>query len=148
MGSLYDSFPDALKKEFSERKLEIGSVLLIQDHIAGKEKFHIIVGFDGAKISTATVRINSEKNRNVFKGYLENLCVTIKEDNYEFLDHNSIVDCSKVVEWETQNLSKILIQKPDTFKGNLTERDLGIIRSILATARTIEPKRRKKFGLV
>ena len=148
MGNLYDFFPDLLKQDFSERNLQVGSVLLIYDSVAKKDKFHIIVGFDHNKISTASVRINSEKNANVFRtSYLETLCVTIKNSNYDFLDHNSFVDCSKVVEWETKVLGNLLKDDPDILKGNLEEKDLDSIRSVLSTARTIEPKKRKKYGL-
>lgn len=145
---LADYFPESIKQDFSDRNLIIGSVFRIYDEHAKKYKFHIIVGFDKTSISTASVRINSKKNKNVFRtDYLRTLCVTIKVDVYDFLDHDSIVDCTKVIEWETKTLKSLLTSDPEIHKGNLSQKDVDNVRSILATARTIEPKKRKKFGL-
>lgn len=148
MNSLADSFPESFKKSFLNRNFTLGSVIKIYDHWVEKYKIHIIVGFDNKKIFTATVRINSKKNINVFRtSYLKNLCHSLKKDKYEFLRWDSFVDCSKLIEWNTSELIDILIENPKSFKGNIQEKELDTIRSILATARTIEPKKRKKYGL-
>lgn len=148
MTGLSDSFPDSFKKDFSERNLSLGAVLKFHDTNAGKEKIHIIVGFNSTKILTATVRINSEINHNVFRTpYLEKLCYHIKKKNYSFLSWDSIVDCSQLLEWPTEKLKNNLAETPEILQGNIDEKEFDTIRSILATARTIEPKKRKKFGL-
>lgn len=148
MVNLADFFPDSIKQDFSDRNFQIGSVIKIYDEFAEKYKFHIIVGFDKTRISTASVRINSEKNKNVFRtDYLKTLCVTLKVDVYDFLNHDSIIDCTKVIEWETNRLKSLLSADPEIHKGNLSQKDVDNVRSILATAKTIEPKKRKKFGL-
>jgi hypothetical protein len=148
MKNLADSFPESFRKGFSERNLILGSVIKIYDPWAEKYKIHIIVGFDKEKILTATVRINSEKNINVFSSpYLKNLCHTLRKKQNIFLKWDSFVDCSKLLEWETSELLDILIEKPGILQGNIEEKELDIIRSVLATARTIEPKKKKKYGL-
>jgi hypothetical protein len=148
MNSLADSFPESFRKDFSERNLTLGSVIRIYDRWAEKYKIHIIVGFDKEKILTATVRINSEKNINVFRTpYLKNLCHSLRKAHYKFLRRDSFVDCSKLLEWDTSELLNILSEKPGILKGTIEEKEFDTIRSILATAKTIEPKKRKRYRL-
>jgi hypothetical protein len=101
MSDLADFFPDSFKKDFTDRIFNLGSVIKIFDSEANKEKWHVIVGFDDNKIYTATVRINSAENPNVFRtSYLKTLCYHLSKANNNFLEWDSIVDCSKLVEWE------------------------------------------------
>jgi len=44
-------------------------------------------------------------------------------------------------------LRSFITENPSAFKGTINEMEFDTIRSILATARTIEPKRKKKYRL-
>lgn len=148
MGNLGDFFPDSFLEEFSDKNLTLGSVLKIYDPDAKKDKYHIIVGFNETEMITASVRINSEVNLNVFRTpYLKSLCHLIKKEKYSFLKHDSVVDCSNLKEWPNHVLKARLMSNPGSLEGNIEEREFDTIRSILSTARTIPPKKRKKYGL-
>ena len=147
--SLADSFPESLRKEFSDRNVELGSVIKLYDQEADKEKWHILVGFNSDSISTVSVRINSEKNLNVFNTeFLRYLCHHIKKEKNNFLDHDSYVDCSKLIEWKTEKITSFVTVDPGVVIGRMEEIELDTIRSIIAGARTIEPKQKKKYGLI
>ena len=143
-----DFFPESFLEEFSENYLTLGSVIKIYDPEAEKDKYHIIVGFNESELITASVRINSEVNSNVFRNpYLRSLCHLIKQEKYSFLKHDSFIDCSNLKEWPDHILKARLKNYPGSHEGNIEEKEFDTIRSILSTARTIPPKKRKKYGL-
>lgn len=149
MTFLANSFPESFRREFSLRNLKLGSVIKTFDKAAKKEKWHIVIGFDDESISTATVRINSEKNENVFRtDYLKSLCHSLKKEKVSFLDWDSFVDCSHITEWQTNVFQEIIKENPACLLGKIDQIELDAIRSILATARTIEKKKKRKYHLI
>lgn len=149
MSPLADSFPDHHKKEFSERNLRPATVIKLFDPRAKKEKWHIIIGFNEDKIITATVRINSLKNKNVFRTpQLNKLCHHIKLENNPFLEWDSFVDCSFIIEWRSEELLKIIAKHPGCVKGSMNDREFDSVRSIISIAETISSKQKRKFGII
>ncbi|MBI9056823.1 MAG: hypothetical protein JEZ01_03525 [Labilibaculum sp.] len=148
MGALGDLIPKNTRIKLAENILFLGSVVSIYDEDAKKIKRHIIVGFDNGKIATATVRINSKKNPNFYRNYNEQkLCYFIKSKGNKFLEWDSTVDCSDLIEWPTENLKEILLEESSTFMGQVEDRELDTIRSVIADADTIPPKKKKKYKL-
>ncbi|MGE4587875.1 MAG: hypothetical protein AB7D05_11085 [Mangrovibacterium sp.] len=148
MDSLGDAFPDSFKKSYAETSVTWGSVIALYDGEAEKLKYHVIVGFDDNKILAATVRINSEINRNFYnRPELVDLCHPISSDKIDFLDHDSFVACDKIIEWERQAIVDLVNNDPKVVLGQLEIGELEIIQYKISTAVTISAKRKKKYGL-
>lgn len=148
MDSLGDAFPDSLKKSYAETSVICGSVIALYDGEAEKLKYHVIVGFDDDKIIAATVRINSEINRNFYnRPELVDLCHSISSDKIDFLDHDSFVACDKIIEWDRQAIVDLVNNDPKVVLGQLEIGELEIIQYKISTAVTISAKRKKKYGL-
>lgn len=148
MDALGDLIPKELRSKLAENVLILGSVISVYDEDADKIKRHIIIGFNDGKIATATVRINSKKNPNFYRKYYEQkLCYFIKAKGNDFLDWDSTVDCSDLIEWSTENLNEVLQQKSSQFMGQVQEKELDTIRSVIGDADTISPKKKKKYKL-
>lgn len=148
MASLGDSFPSNFKRAYSESSVACGTVILLDDIEAGKKKYHMIVGFDDDKMLVASVRINSEMNTNFYnRPELVELCHELSAEEIEFLDHDSLVACDKLSEWNKPVLVELINANPNYLLGRVALDTLEIIQYKISTAYTISPKIKKKFGL-
>lgn len=148
MASLGDSFPDSFKDSMAERSIKDGSVISLFDPVAQKLKRHVIVGFDHGRILTATVRINSEINTNVYRTeYLQSFCYPVKSESVDFLDHDSFVACDNIMEWRVESLQDLVAKDPQIVLGEFDEADLEVVKIIVATSKTITPKQKKRYDL-
>lgn len=148
MASLGDSFPDSFKNTMAEQSIKAGSVISLFDHVAGKIKRHLIIGVDNGRILSATVRINSEINTNVYRTeFLKSFCYEVKADDNEFLDHDSFIACDNIMEWRVEKLQDLIAKDPQIVLGEFDEADLEVVKIIIATSKTITPKQRKRYDL-
>jgi hypothetical protein len=145
--SLSGAFPETLKKDFAERNIGIGSVIKIYDSVAGKEKWHLIAGVSDDKIMMASVRINSELNENYASGARRRYYWLIKKEDNAFLEHDSYVDCSKLIISKKEDFVNCVTKNPDTRKGDVQKDKLDNIRATIADCPEITPKLKKQFGL-
>jgi hypothetical protein len=116
-----------------------------------KEKCFIVVGANLSSISLATCYINSKINTNVLNTpELVQLQVVLSANNYDFLSHDSFVDCSQLNEVA---YSTILDKLSDTewrkeiIVGQINETDLSIILDTIRNADTTDPIFLEKYNI-
>lgn len=149
MAKIGDSFPESLSEMLASHNLSLGSVLKIhvKDTKPPKTKRFIIVGICPDKISVASIYINSKLNVRVFNTKeLRDLTITLSADKREYLDRQSVVDCSFIHEKSYDNLLKSLKQSPTINIGTVNEIDMELILNKIKTAKTISPALSKKYN--
>ena len=149
MTSLGNFFPDDLKDEFSRRNVKVGSILRlkVKDTIPPKIKIFIIIGQTIEGFSLATLYVNTDINFNInFSQELIDLQIPISKDKYNFLNHNSFVDCSKLIIKERIEIEKILSQRPEAFVDDLSKEQIKYFREVVRNSITIKGKIKKRFG--
>lgn len=148
MTSLGDCFPEHLRNDFAERKLEPGAVIRIPDTEAGKFKWHIILGLDHDKVMVGAVRINTDKNRNVFRTpELESFLYPLLKSKNPFLDHDSFVDCWSLLELPMHNYKKRLVRNPDSLLGVVNSDDYDVICSLISRSDNVTGNQLKKYHI-
>ena len=149
MTSLGDCFPEHLKKQFAERKIIPGAVIKIPDNEVGKYKWHIIIGVDQNKVMIGSVRINTEKNRNVFRTpELESYLYPIYKANNPFLDHDSFVDCWTLIELPIVSYMQRIIDNPNALLGFIRSEDYDVICGLIAQSDNISSNQLKKYNIM
>lgn len=150
MATLGDAFPDSFKEGFSDRSLKAGSILRlhVKDTTPPKIKIFIIIGEDEDSISLACLYINSDINyRMNFSQELIALQMPLKSKDFDWLHHDSFLDCSKIHPQKKSEIRKILQNRPDAYIGDLDEENFNIILETVKSSTTIKGKVKKKFGL-
>jgi hypothetical protein len=151
MTDLSDLFPQSFRDDFAERNIQIGSVIrvFVKDTTPPKVKYFIVIGFSDDKVLLGTVFINSAINQNVFNTeYLNGLNIPLDAQVYDFIDHNSFVDCSDIRERSVVEIKNLLSNDPECSKGVVSEETMKIILSTLANATTISLYKKIKFGVL
>lgn len=149
MANLGEFFPGDLKDEFSRRNVKVGSVLRLKVHdtFPPKIKVFIIIGQTIDGFSLATLYVNSNVNINInFSKELANLQIPISIKEYNFLDHDSFVDCSKLMMKDRAEIEQIISNRPEAFVDDLSEDQIKYFREIIRKSTTIKGKLKKKFG--
>lgn len=135
----------------AQKTIEVGSVYRIKlDRTSGitpkygddtRNKFFIILGFDGQGNVYGGVIINSTINANI-PPVLKALHLPIKVSKYNFLEYDSFVDCSSL---KTTPLSGFLRWK---YLGKMDESDVETIIEVLKTSPRIDLGRLTDFGII
>ena len=151
MTDLSDLFPQSFRDDFAERNIQVGSVIrvFVKDTTPPKIKRFIVIGFSNDKVLLGTVFINSEINQNVFNTeYLKGLNIPLDSQIYDFVDHNSFVNCSDIQERSVVEIKNLLSNDPECSKGVVSEETMKIISTTLANASTISLNKKRKFGIL
>lgn len=147
--SLADFFPDSIKEDFAERKIDIGKALFIEipEFQISYKKYWIIVAINNSRKYIAGVIINTEINTNVAHNeYLRSQHILIKQSDHSFLDYDSYVDCSKLQKRPYQDVYKAIVKNPKIVVGNVTDEMLRQIHLKITYNETISEKEKKEFG--
>jgi len=147
---LSENFPDDIKETAAKAKLMPGTVLRakVQDTNPPKEKIFVIVGINSDSTILATVYINSEINPNIFKSdKLKSLHHRLSKTGRSYLDHDSFIDCSKVVQKNLEEVKNLIVSNPLVVVGVLSTTDLLMVTSAIQNAFTIDERIKRKFGL-
>lgn len=111
-----------------------------------KDKICILLGVDEENNQLGLLLINSSppswKQNDNYKGsqYL------IQSTNYNYLDHDSYVDCTKI--WDSRKYYEIFKECCENkleFLGEINKRDLINIENILNISKFVSPKLKKRF---
>lgn len=151
MTDLSDLFPQSFRDDFAERNIQVGSVIrvFVRDTTPPKIKRFIVIGFSNDKVLLGTVFINSEINQNVFNTeYLKGLNIPLDAQIYDFIDHDSFVDCSNIRERSVVEIKHLLSNDIECSKGVVSKETMKTILATLANASTIPPNKKKKFGIL
>ncbi len=151
MTDLSDLFPQSFRDDFADRNIQVGSVIrvFVKDTTPPKIKYFIVIGFSEHKVLLGTVFINSSINQNIFHNeYLKGLNVPLDSQMYDFIDHNSFVDCSDIRERSVVEIKNLLSNDPECSKGVVSEETMKTISTTLASATTISLNKKRKFGIL
>jgi hypothetical protein len=111
-------------------------------------KFLVVAAIAGNRNDIAIIIINSEINPRKFPSQeLRDLHYKISpRDNY-FLDHDSWVDCSLIIELDFSNADQLLIDHPECNRGRINNEDFVKIFALLGSENNdIKPKIKRKYG--
>lgn len=151
MTELSDLFPQSFRDDFANRNIQVGSVIrvFVKDTTPPKVKYFIVIGFSDDKVLLGTVFINSTINQNVFNTeYLKGLNIPLDAQTYDFIDHNSFVDCSDIKERNFVEIKHLVSNDPECSKGVVSEETMRIILTTLANTSTISLNKKRKFGIL
>jgi hypothetical protein len=151
MTDFSDLFPQSFRDDFAERNIQVGSVIrvFVKDTTPPKVKYFIVIGFSEDNVLLGTVFINSAINQNIFHNeYLKGLNVPLDSQMYDFIDHNSFVDCSDIKERNLVEIKQLLSNDPECSKGVVSEETMKTISTTLASATTISLNKKRKFGIL
>lgn len=113
-----------------------------------KVKYHIVVGISEERILLGTVRINSSMNVNVYRDQASQYrCIKVKADKYDFLDHDSTIDCNHLLSHNLKDIRTYLSSHPDVILGDITTEDLEDIKLRMIEAPTITEEDKEIFGI-
>ncbi|MGN0047384.1 MAG: hypothetical protein ACI37U_00600 [Bacteroides sp.] len=109
---------------------------------AVRNKFFIVLGFDNEGNVIGGLVINSKINYNlppIVTDY--QLPITVKQ--CPFLQHNSFVNCSKIIIAKRTKFSK------DTYRGEISDAELmKLITDTVKESPTVSRKQLKDFGII
>ena len=151
MTDLSDLFPQSFRDDFAERNIQVGSVIrvFVKDTTPPKVKYFIVIGFSDDKVLLGTVFINSTINQNIFNTeYLKGLNIPLDSQMYDFIDHNSFVDCSDIKERSFAEIKQLISNDSECSKGVVFNETMKIISTTLANASTISLNKKRKFGIL
>lgn len=148
MTGLGDLFPEKMREGFALRNLKPGAVIrmFVPDTTPPKIKLIIIVAIEDEHILAATLFINSEVNPDVISSpELQALQHKLFADKYDFLKHDSFIDCSALRERSINSLEQLMSTATDSFLGTLDETDFPAVKKLLISAKSIPVRLKKKY---
>ena len=149
--TLGDLFPSDLKADYIDRSISPGSVFrLISPHTnPPKIKIFVILAVTEDTFCVGILYINTDINVNLFPTpSLRALHNPLKAKDWEFLDHDSYLDCSQIYELSFDQLKEKFKTDSDCYLGELEGDDFEQSVELVKSARTISLRDKRKFGLV
>ncbi|MDR1022590.1 MAG: hypothetical protein LBL94_04890 [Prevotellaceae bacterium] len=148
------TFADILKpleaEKFAKLTIEAGNVFRVNmdkaDGVTPKQgdssrnKYFVVLGFDGAGSAYGGVIFNSRINQNLAPS-VRDYHMPVSRAKYGFLSHDSFVDCSSL---KTANPAKLL---KGQYLGDVDEDDLSLIKSTVKSSPKETEERLALFGL-
>jgi hypothetical protein len=132
--------------DFIDEKIKVGSIVSIDIDGISHPKWNIVLDFTDDKCLVASVFINTNIYfKNLNNKELEALQYTVDTEKYSFLDHNSVIDCSKVFTEPYAKFKDALIKNAVRKKGDLPEGEIEKITELLRKSKEITGKTKKKF---
>lgn len=106
-----------------------------------RDKFFIILGFDEGGNIIGGVIINSNINYKL-PDYITDYLMPVTVKQFPFLNHNSFIDCSKIIIAERTCFTK------DTYRGVITNQEmLDLIIGTIKESPTVNKKELENFGI-
>ena len=101
------------------------------------------------EVLVGTVRINTSMNVNVYKQIeAQYRCIKLKREVYDFLDHDSVVDCNVLIPSNLPGIQWELDNHPHYVMGKLLSEDVEEIKLRMIDAPTISKADKIKFGII
>jgi hypothetical protein len=138
MSSLGHFFPESDRMDHIRRQVLPGVVLYLFRSFTKPKKEKYLVLVCGGSVPYLFV-INSQIHKFIEdRPHLYELQVRIRESDYDFLDHDSYVDCSRVrIEMSNRDINDQLTSDVSRIKGHLIDRDRTRIAEAVARATTL-----------
>ncbi len=135
------------KKILFKSQNKAGFIFHAYSEDARKNKFLIIVGQTEDALLIGHVLINSLINENYAPTpELQTLHMPIYAKDYDFLSHDSYIDCSRLYDIEYNKIETIYITPSGGYKGVLTQNDISSLKYMIKNSPTIEKKTKGKYG--
>jgi hypothetical protein len=144
---LGDSFSKDYKETFCNNHLIPGAVLrFFSRHTKPpKEKLCVVVAITKDSVSLALNYINTKPPLNP---HLQPWQLFLAHrGREEYLNHDSYLDCAQLYEENLGTVRKLLLEDIGIYKGQLLREDFKKVRNLVASAKTITPELKKKYGL-
>ena len=141
--SLGDYFPQDLRDDFARKGISYGSALLVKipEFKLNYRKYVILLNRDKERRIISYVTINTNKG-------IEDLSVKIKCSEYDFLQYDSWIDCSKLLQEKIRVLINYIKDNPDKVLGNIDDNTLEKIDRRIKSSPTISKKEKEKFNFI
>ncbi|MDR0618697.1 MAG: hypothetical protein LBG17_02235 [Bacteroidales bacterium] len=150
MATLGDSFPKEIKESNAVNAIKKGTVIkcFMKNTIPEKEKRFIVLGKDCNNNYIGVVFINSKLNFNInYNEELRALQFFIKKYDNDYLDKDSYVDCSQLIELDYISVKAIITENPARILGKVKRVDIDHVCDLVRSSPKIEPIKLEMFGL-
>jgi len=146
MGRLGDFFPEDEKQEYIKRRLRPGQVLYLFCEFTNpqKEKY-LVLACPGNR--PLLFIINSAIHPFIAgRPYLLKCQVRLSASDYDFLDHDSFIDCSKVIDdFHNTQVREQILDDITRVKGELNANAKRNIVRVVRDAKTISQHRKRQI---
>jgi hypothetical protein len=140
------SFPEEYRKKFCQKNLIPGAVLRIQSAhtIPPKIKRCVVIAIKDESVSVALTYINTKKPSSP---YLQSWQWPLNCEGREYLDHDSYLDCAQLYEEDLNKIRRMIINDIGVYLGQMAKEDFRKAKKLVAAAKSIPLKLKKKYGL-
>ncbi len=144
---LGESFPEEFRKKFCQDHLMPGAVLRIHSPHTTPPKIKrcVVIAIEDESVSIALTYINTKKPSST---YLQPWQWPLTCEGREYLDHDSYLDCAHLYEEDLIKIRRMMIADTGVYLGRMSEEDFLEAKKLVASAKTIPSKFKKKYGLV
>lgn len=146
MGNLGSFFPPDAQRDYAARQLVPGQVLYLDCDFTSppKVKYLVLVAAteeDGPLLFFINSRINEFIAR---RPHLLACQVRVSSARYGFLEHDSYIDCSQVVEqFSCEEIRAQISEDASRVKGELDSHTKALVAQAVDSATTISPHRKR-----
>ena len=147
MNLLGDAFDKEHRREYLHSKLEPGVILYLFCRFIGdngKNKYLLLLHFsDHALFFTINSNIPAWlENRNDLSEHQ----IMLSRDKYEFLQHDSYINCSNVIDCISPGeMYQQVYADMQRLKGKIADEDLFFVIEAVKNSKTISPKHKKEI---
>ena len=146
MKKLGDFFPKEEKERYIKRHLQSGQIVYLFCNFTTppKEKYLVLAGAGNEPLLFI---INSEIHPFIDNNpELRMQQLNVKKSDYDFFDHDSFVNCSKVIEsFSKSEIERQLDADVGKIKGKLNRKDIKKIIRIVQNSRTISKHNKNRI---
>ena len=143
MPTLGDFFSEDKKREHIARSLKPGQIFYLFCNFTSpqKEKYLILICSEPKHLFFL---INSEIHPFIKKRSELNQCqVSLKQNDHNFLDHDSFIDCIDVKEFHLEEIENQILVDMSRIKGTANQQVIDNIIAAVKTTKTIIPRHKK-----
>ncbi len=143
---LGERFPEEYRKKFCQDHLRPGAVLRIHSPHTTPPKIKrcVVIAIKDESVSIALTYINTKKPSSP---YLQLWQWPLTCEGREYLDHDSYLDCAQLYEEDLIKIRRMMIDDTGVYLGRMSEEDFLKVKNLVASAKTIPSKLKKKYDL-
>ena len=109
-------------------------------------KIFVVVAVKKELACVGSLFVNTKINPNLFPSpELRTLHLPLSHSDYDFLDHDSFLDCSQIKEINLKWLFRQVERDPGVFLGRLNKPTFQKAKEIILSAPTIPEQTKKRF---
>lgn len=142
------------EKKITDNSFSTGKVLkmalteddgiVLKNSATERTKYFTVIGHDRDNSLIGSLLVNSDVNKNVINSKILLDCqFPLKGNDYDFLQHDSYLDCSELFE-----MDKIKILQKGVEVGELTSKDKILVMEHLCNSEVISVKLKKRYKII